>query len=131
MRRFRFAWRLRGRSPLAGWGGEGTFRKRRKDLGAHRPRARKQVALAIFYVMVEEVQHGAFALDLFDHQFNAEPRHQTRQIRRVNVGRTAWMLAEQQARRHLDEAKATVGEVAWLEFEIADVIQGESGSPSP
>src|SRR5262249_16955453 len=77
-----------------------------QGLRAYRPRLREQEALAVAHVVVEQIDHAAFALDLLSDQVDAEAADQIGEIGGMDVGRRGGAAAiEQQARLHLDEAE--------------------------
>ena len=77
-------------------------------------------------VIVEQVDHGALALDLLGNQVDAEAAEQIGQIGGMDVGGRIELRIEQQRSRHLDEADAAVGKLARLEAQIGDVIDREA-----
>ncbi len=98
----------------------------RCPLRPQRPRRRKQKSLSEPHVIVEQIDHGALALDPFGDQVDAEAAEQIRKVGGVNVGGRGLPLIEQQGRGHLDEADAAVGQFAWLDPQIGDVIDREA-----
>ena len=94
-------------------------------LGPQRPRRREQKSLSESHVIVEQIDHGALALDPFRDQVDAKSAEQIGKVGRVNVGCRGLPLIEQQRSRHLDIADAAVGQFARLDPEIGDVVDRE------
>jgi len=95
-------------------------------LRPQRSRRREQKALAEPDVVIEQVNHGALALDPFGDQVDAVAAEQIGEVGGMDVRGRALPGIEQQRRRHLDEADAAVGELARLEAEIADMVDREA-----
>ncbi len=64
----------------------------RCPLGPQRPRRRKQESLAEPHVVVEQIDHRAFALDPLGDQVDAEAAEQVGKVGRVDVGGRALTL---------------------------------------
>ena len=114
--------RRRGRALAAGR----PVRDPLQHLGAHRARRREQEALAEAHVVVEQVDHGALALDPLGDQVDAEAAEQVGEIRRMDVALRRRGAVEQQRGRHLDEAEAALGELARLHAQVGHVVHREA-----
>ena len=79
----------------------------------HRPRRREQEALAEAHVVVEQVDHHAFAFDALGDQIDAGARQQVGEIAGVNVALRGGGRIEQELGRHLQEAEASGRPVPW------------------
>src|SRR3569833_2831097 len=87
-----------------------------------RARRRKQEALAVAYVVVQQVNHRALALDPLGDEVDAETTEQVGEVGWVDVRGRALLGIEQPRRRSHEETHTAVGEVTGLEAQIPDMV---------
>ncbi len=98
----------------------------RCPLGPQRPRRGKQEALPEPDVIVQQIDHGALALDPLGNQVDTEAAEQVGKIRGMDIGGRVLLGIEQQRRRYLDEANATVREFPRFDPQIRDMVDREA-----
>src|SRR6516165_7063505 len=91
-------------------------------LGAHRTRRGEQEALAEADIIVEQVDHRAFALDTLGNQVDAEAAEQIGEGSGMNVRGRALFRIEQERRRYLYVADAAIGQFPRLDPQIRDMV---------
>ena len=101
-------------------------RRRMRASGRSGRGAREQESLAETHVVIEQVDHRAFAFDPLGDQVDAEAAEQIRQVGGLDVGRRRLFLIEQQRGRNLDVADAAIGQFARVDPQIGDVVDREA-----